>query len=197
MRKLKVIYFIHSVRRGGGSHRVNKVLLYSLGEKGGGSHRVNKVKIFFLLICSFCSYLTKIYHFCPFFVRFCPFLSDFVHFCQFFFSKKYNFRPFKAILDQFWPFLSIFCPFLSIGPHVCSVNKILYLPPEASELYWPSVNYVFFGLVAALLGQIFHFCPRRCAPRAKNTYLASSCSSSAKKYIVDLGSIKLTFSGGR
>ena len=35
MRKLKVIYFIHSVRRGG-SHRVNKVLLYSLGEKGGG-----------------------------------------------------------------------------------------------------------------------------------------------------------------
>ena len=66
----------------------------------------------------------------PYFVHCCPFLSNI------FFSKKYNFRPFKAILDRCWQFLSIFGPFLSIGPHVCSVNKILYLPPEASELDW-------------------------------------------------------------
>jgi hypothetical protein len=76
------------------------------------------------------------------------------------------------------------------------IKYCIYLPKQVSFIDPQSTMY-FFGLVAALLGQIFHFCPRRCAPRAKNTYLASSCSSSAKKYIVDLGSIKLTFSGGR
>ena len=131
-----------------------------------------------LLIRSFCSYLTKIYHFCPFFVRFCPFLSDFVHFCQFFFSKKYNFRPFKAILDRFWPVLSIFCPLVTM--FVRLIKYCIYLPKQVSfidpqsTMYFlassihSSAKYSIFALGAALLGQKKHIWPRRAAPPPKN-----------------------------
>ena len=40
---------------------------------------------------------------------------------------------------------------------------------------------IFLGFVAALLSQMFLFCPRRFAPRAKKKHLASSRSSSAQK----------------
>ena len=156
----------------------------------GGSREVKKVIIFLGWFAHFCSYLTEIYHFCPFFARFCPF---FVRFCpflsQFFFSKKCNFRPFKAILDRIWPFWTILrsiLMFLRLRKHC------IYLPKQVS-FFDPQSTMYFLASSLHSSAKYVHFCLNRCDPRAKNTYLASLCSSSAKKYIVELGSKKLTF----
>ena len=72
-------------------------LLFELASKGGGSKGGSKSIFFYLLKIRFRTFLTKINHFCPFFVHFCPILSIF--FQKIFFRKN-------AILDHLRPFLT-------------------------------------------------------------------------------------------
>ena len=117
---------------------------------GGGGHGVQKEKFYYLLKIRFWTFLTKINHFCPFFVHFCPILFIFFNF---FFSKKCNFRPYKTIFDRNLPFFAIL--------RQLAGKQTVYLPTGDSGIFEPSVNYDFLGLVAALLGQIGLFCTRR------------------------------------
>ena len=99
------------------------------------------------------------------------FQKNFFQKFQIFFFKNFNFFP--KILNNVIS--------SSVAVSGCSVDKTVYWLPCKVYLFTLGQLWIFGGLVTALIGQMFLFCPRRFAPRAKKKHLPSSSSSSAPK----------------